>query len=111
MTSSTQFNMTNILLRVQVNNFKKIEFLQDISQQATRKQEMSSAVLLEEWNLLEGNKLFDVKSDYRVKNCDYRVKNCVKEGYCFDNTFHKDQKMEHKLRMMLTKATKEFAQP
>ena len=58
---------------------------------------MSSAVLREECNLLEGSKLFDVKSNYRVKKC-------VKEGYCFDNTFY------DKLRMMLTKVTKEFAQ-
>ena len=87
-----------------MNNFKKIDFLQDISQPATRKQEMSSAVLREEWNLLEGNKLFDVKSEYCVKKC-------VKEGYCFDNTFYEDQKMERKLRMMLTKVTKECPQP
>ena len=86
-----------------MNNLKKIHFLQDISQPATRKQEMSSAVLREEWNLLEGSKVFDVKSEFGVKKC-------VKEGYCFDNTFYEDQKMEGKLRMMSTKVTKEFAQ-
>ena len=47
--------------------------------------------------------MFDVKSDYRVKKC-------VKEGYYFDNTFYENQKMEHKLTLMLTKVTKEFAQ-
>ena len=47
--------------------------------------------------------MFDVKSDYRVKKC-------VKEGYSFDNTFSENQKMEHKLTLMLTKVTKEFAQ-
>ena len=87
-----------------MNNFKKIDFFQDISQPATRKQEMSSSVLREKWSLLEGSKLFDVKSEYYVKKC-------VKEGYCFDNTFYEDQKMEGKLKMMLSKVTKECPQP
>ena len=52
---------------------------------------------------IDGSKLFDVKSDYRVKKC-------VKEAYCFDNTFYEDQKMERKLRMMLIKVRKEFVQ-
>ena len=64
---------------------------------------MSSAVFREEWTLLEGSKLFHVKSDYHVKKC-------VKERYCLDNTFYEDQKMERKLRMMLANVTKEIAQ-
>ena len=41
-------------------------------------------------------------------NSSYRVTQCVKNGYSFDKTFYEDQKNERKLRMMVTKVTKEF---
>ena len=53
------------------------------------------------WDSCEGTLLFDVNSSYRVTQC-------VKNGYSFDKTFYEDQKNERKLRMMVTKVTKEF---
>ena len=60
-----------------MNNLTKNDFFQVISQPAKRKQDMSSTILQQERNSIEGSKLFDVKSNYRIKRC-------VKEGYCFD---------------------------
>ena len=53
------------------------------------------------WNNMEGDLLFDVNSSYRVTQC-------VRDGYSFDKSFYDDQKKERKLRMMVTKVTKEF---
>ena len=50
---------------------------------------------------VEGHKLFDVRSEKKVKKC-------IKEGFCFDLTFYEDQKDQITLRMVLTKMTKEF---
>ena len=60
-----------------MNNLTKKDFFQVISQPAKRKQDMSSTVLQQERNSIEGSKLFDVKSNYRIKK--------FKDGYCFDN--------------------------
>ena len=74
----------------QLSNF------QEVPQPVTRKQQIDTVALCSVWNSSDGSQLFDVKSDYRAKKC-------VKEGYCFGNTFYEDQKMDQKLRMMLTK--------
>ena len=66
----------------------------------TRYAKGKSTTIRDIWEL-EGRKLFDVRNEKRVKKSS-------KEGFCFDLSFYEDQKEQRKLRMVLTKVTKEF---
>ena len=57
--------------------------------------------LRKKWDLNEGNKMFDVKSDTRISLA-------AKRGYYFDSTFYQDQQSSRKLRMVTTKVTEDF---